>query len=161
MKYLCLTALAFSLVTTGLSAQEDQLKPGLELAETVFGSIEDRPNQMVDMGEFTSFGESIFVSMDSNESDSIDYSEFDEWDFGFNYIAENADQERAYATAKHIIFAFWDRDGDGSIGLSEYHQAMISDFRRADIDHNALLTRDEFLSGYIVNIGYRAAIKGE
>ena len=35
---------------------------------------------------------------------------------------------------------------------------MVWDFRRADLDNDAFLTRDEFLTGYIVISAYRAAI---
>jgi hypothetical protein len=88
----------------------------------------------------------------------VDPEEFTSWDFGFNFIAEDAGQERAYETAQKIIFANWDHDADGEISQSEYHKSMVWDFRRADIDDNALLTQQEYLRGYVVNVAYRAAL---
>ena len=142
-------------------AQSEEVTPGRELSELIFGSIEDDPEGAADMGEFVNFGKDIFVSMDANENLSIDQIEFMEWDFGFDYIAEDEGQVRSFETAKKIIFAIWDQDADGRISKSEYDKAMVTDFRRADTDNDALLSREEFLSGYIVILAYRAAILGE
>ena len=100
-------------------------------------------------------------SMDSDDDGNITPSEFKEWDFGFNFIAEDEGQQRAYDTAQKVLFAFWDRDGNGEISKSEYHKAMIADFRSADINDDAFLSEDEFLTGYVVVRAYRAAITGQ
>lgn len=139
----------------------DQATPGRELAELVFGSIETSQSEAVDMGEFVRFGHDIFVSMDANDSGAVDFTEFKDWDFGFNYIAEDEGQLRAFETAQKMIFAFWDHDADGQIARREYHKSMVWDFRRADVDDDALLSRGEFLSGYLVILAYRAAITGQ
>ena len=152
-------ALLLALPSAGF-AQSDEATPGRELAELIYGSIEDNPTGAADMGEFVNFGQDIFVSMDSDESGSVDPNEFTEWDFGFNFIAEDQGQERAYETAQKILFAIWDHDGDSEIARQEYHKSMVWDFRRADTDDDAFLTRDEFLSGYVVNLAYRAALTG-
>ena len=161
MKTLTATLALLLVLSVGASAQSDVPTPGRELAELVYGSIEDNPEGTADMGEFVNLGRDIFVSMDYDENQSIDFGEFTEWDFGFNFIAEDEGQKRAYVTAQRILFSFWDRDADGEISKNEYHQSMVSDFRRADTDNNAFLTRDEFLSGYIINVAYRAAIIGQ
>ncbi len=152
-------ALLLALPSAGL-AQSDEVTPGRELAELIYGSIEDNPDGAADMGEFVDFGQDIFVSMDTDESGSIDPVEFTEWDFGFNFIAVDEGQERAYQTAQKVLFAIWDHDGNGEIGRQEYHKSMVWDFRRADTDDDAFLTREEFLSGYVVNLAYRAALTG-
>ena len=142
-------------------AQADEATPGRELAELIYGSIEESQTGSADLGEFVNFGRDIFVSMDADENGSIDPGEFTEWDFGFNYIAEDEGQNRAFQTAQKIIFAIWDHDGDGTIGRQEYQKSMAWDFRRADTDNDAFLTREEFLRGYIINLAYRAAIIGQ
>lgn len=141
-------------------AQSDGTTLGRELAELIYGSIEDNPSGGIDMGEFVNFGGDIFASMDSDESNSVDPEEFTEWDFGFNFIAEDSGQERAYETAQKILFAIWDHGADGEISRREYHKSMVWDFRRADVDDDAFLTQEEFLRGYVVNVAYRAAISG-
>ncbi|MEJ8563535.1 signal transduction protein [Yoonia sp. GPGPB17] len=161
MKKIFLITTMLSVMATIAVSQETETTPGRDLAETVFGSIEEHPNGIIDSGEFVNFEDTIFVSMDSDENLSLDFEEFTVFDFGFIQFADEANQKRAYETAQRIHFAFWDRDGDGTIGRREYHQSMIADFRRADLDGDALLTRDEFLSGYVVNIAYRAAITGQ
>ena len=141
-------------------AQTSDMPAGRELAETVFASIGNDPNGRIDMGEFTEFGRLIFASMDHDENAAVDAGEFTTWDFGYNIIADDTGQSRAYETAQKILFAFWDRDGDGAISRSEFHQSMVWDFRRADVDDDAFLTKGEFLRGYVVNTAYRAALTG-
>lgn len=96
--------------------------------------------------------------MDYSEDKVVDFTEFSDWDFGFNFIAQDVGQEHAYLAAQKIIFAVWDRDGDRTINRREYRKAMIWDFNHADINDDALLTKDEFLDGYIIIKAYRAAI---
>lgn len=160
MNSLTATCALFLALPIAAIAQSDAPTPGRDLAELIYGSIEDNPNGAADMGEFVNFGQDIFVSMDYDEDGSVDLGEFTEWDFGFNFIAEDEGQQRAYVTAQKILFAFWDRDANGLISRSEYHTAMAADFRRADTDDDAFLTRDEFLRGYVINVAYRAAITG-
>ena len=155
---ICALLLAFPAI--GI-AQSEETTPGRELAELIYGSIKNNPNDAADMGDFINFGQDIFVSMDFDESGSIDLGEFTEWDFGFNFIAEDEGQDRAYQTAQKVIFAIWDRDGDGKVGRQEYNKSMVWDFRRADTDDDAFLTRDEFLEGYVINLAFRAAITGQ
>lgn len=123
---ICVLVLASS---TASVAQSDEKTPGRELAEIIFGSMEISPTSGADMGEFVSFGSDIFVSMDYDDNGSVNLEEFTTWDFGFNFIAEDEGQQRAYETAQKIVFAVWDHDGDGDISQREYHKSMVSDFR--------------------------------
>ncbi|WP_424974953.1 signal transduction protein [Dinoroseobacter sp. S124A] len=161
MKTLAAICASNLLLVAPAIADMEEIGPGQELAKLVFGSIEARPNGLADMGEFTAFGNDIFVSMDADGSNTITFDEFTDWDFGFTFIAEDETQQRAYETAQMILFAFWDRDGDGDIDSSEYHKSMIADFRSADINGDAFLSEEEFLTGYIVNRAYRAALAGK
>ncbi|TDT75649.1 hypothetical protein BDE40_2382 [Litoreibacter halocynthiae] len=161
MKSLTTTCALLLALSGPALAQSKVNTPGRDLAELVFGSIEEHPKGAIDMGEFVNFGRDIFVSMDSDESGSVSREEFTAWDFGFNFIAADSGQERAYETAQSIIFAIWDHDADGEIERREYHKSMVWDFRRADVDDDAFLTQDEFLSGYIINVAYRAAITSQ
>ncbi len=161
MKMLTATCALLLAVPATAMAQSDASTPGRELAELIFGSIEGNPEGTANIGEFVNFGQDIFVSMDYDDSGSVDTKEFTDWDFGFNFVAEDAGQNRAYETAQKILFAIWDHDADGQISRTEYHKSMVSDFRRADTNDDAFLTRDEFLSGYVINLAYRAAITGQ
>ena len=161
MKTLTATCVLLLALSGAAIAQSDDATPGRDLAELIYGSIEDNPKGAADMGKFINFGQDIFVSMDSNEDSSVDPSEFTEWDFGFNFIAEDEGQQHAYETAQKVLFAFWDRDGNGEISRTEYHKSMVADFRRADTNDDAFLSRDEFLGGYVINVAYRAAITGQ
>ena len=41
---------------------------------------------------------------------------------------------------------------------TEYRQSLSADFRRADFNNDAVLTEEEFLSGFSINVAARAAI---
>lgn len=161
MKNLAPTCAFILALSAGTMAQSEEMTPDRELAEIIYGSMDISPTEGADMGEFIRFGSDIYVSMDHDDNGSVDLKEFTDWDFGFNFIAEDEGQQRAYETAQKIVFAVWDHDGDGEITEREYHKSMVTDFRRADTDDNAFLTRDEFLSGYLINIAYRAALTGK
>ena len=161
MKTLTATCALLLAIPGLVLAQSDEATPGRELAELIYGSFEENPEGAADMGEFVNFGEDIFISMDYDNSGSVDLGEFTDWDFGFNFIAVDEGQERAYETALKILFASWVHDGDGEIVRTEYHKSMVTDFRRADTNDDAFLTRDEFLNGYVINLAYRAAITGQ
>lgn len=160
MRKLILTCATLLISAAPTFADSHGSTPGRDLAETVFESIENNPNGMLDMGEFVTFGRSIFASMDGNDDAKIEFEEFTTFDFGFDGIAEDADQQRDYVTAQKILFAFWDRNGNGTISTGEYQNSMTSDFQRADINNDAFLSKEEYLRGYIINLAYRAALVG-
>lgn len=158
MKTIISTLAAIAVSATAAVADMQAQGPGKELALRVFGSMEANQNGMIDMGDFTNFGKAIFVSMDYDDNESITFDEFTSWDFGFNFVAEDAGAESRYRVAQRILFGLWDRDADGEIGKSEYNRSMVDDFRRADLNNDAFLTEEEFTTAYIVGRAYRAAI---
>ncbi len=161
LKSLTIASLAMLLVSPAALAESHQASPGKALAAIVYDSIDKNPDGFVDMNAFTSFGREIFVSMDFNDDGNITLDEFQDWDFGFNFIAEDIEQKRGYETAQKILFAFWDRNPDGAIARIEYQRAMVTDFIQADINNDTHLTEEEFLVGYIVNRAFRAALTGK
>ena len=73
------TALSACLISAvPLMATADET-PGQELAELIFDSIGDDPDAAIDMGAFVDFGSDIFVSMDFDESGSVNMQEFTDW----------------------------------------------------------------------------------
>ena len=96
--------------------------------------------------------------MDTDEDGVLSLGEFMSWDYGMLPIAQEAGREDAYDTALRVVFAFWDRDGDGVISRTEHRQSLMADFQRADTDNDALMTRDEFTSGFSIMVALRAAI---
>lgn len=144
-----------ALMPLAASAQDT---PGRQLAEMAFAGLDGADRGFIDQGEFSNFGSDVFVSMDSDESDSIALAEFLAWDVGFINIAQDAGREEAYETAMRVVFSFWDRDGDGEITRREHRISLMADFQRADLDNDALLTQEEMLSGFSVMVAARAAI---
>lgn len=143
------------------AANAQDMHPGKKLAITAFKSIDENERGFIDMADFHNFSENVFVSMDANDDGSIDLDEFLFWDYGMKPIAQARGASAALTTAMRVVHAFWDRNGDGKITHAEHRTSTLSDFRRADIDDNAILTQEEFVSGFTVMKALRAAIAPE
>ena len=135
-----------------------QTGEGRDLARLAFKSVDQDEKGYIDQGEYTMFGNDVFVSMDYDDNDKLSLGEFLSWGFGMEQVAEAAGRAEAYETAMRVVFAFWDRNGDGEISKTEFRQSASADFRRADFNNDAVLTEEEFLSGFSINIASRAAI---
>ncbi len=139
-----------------------QDKPeGRELAELSFDSVDRLGKGYLHQGDMEAARLEIFTSVDSDESGSIELPEFLGWDYGFQNIAESNNRELAYRTALKVVFSFWDRNGDGKITQAEHRKALSVDFDRADVNDNAILEKEEFVSGFSVLVAIRAALKPE
>lgn len=137
-------------------------EPGIEgrvIGNAIFDTMDLAGRDAVHMGEIEAFRATVFVGMDGDENRRVTYEEFALWDPGFAQVAAELGRSEAYATASKIIFAFWDRDADGELDNAEMRLAMTSDFRRADLDDDGLLSRDEFIQGFPIMVAMRAAIR--
>jgi len=131
---------------------------GRRLAELAFSGLDTADRGHIDQGEFTNFGSDVFYSMDYDQNDSLSLDEFMNWDYGMSGVAEERGRVEAYETALRVVFAFWDRDGDGDVNRTEHRQSLNFDFQRADVNGDALLTQEEFTSGFSVMVALRAAL---
>jgi len=141
---------------------EPEPEPGIEgrkVGETILATIDESGRGSVHQGDIERFRSAVFAGMDYDGNGKVTYAEFSGWDPGFALVARDEGKADAYTTASKIVFAFWDRDGDGILTEREMRFAMNADFRRADLDDNALLSRDEFLTGFPMMIAMRAAIR--
>lgn len=154
------SAIALLLVAAANPSLADSHKTeGRLTAELTFSSIDRNANGYIHQGDLEVFRSDVFASMDSDENSRLTYDEFSAWDPGFSAIAEKTGKADAYMTATKIVFAFWDRDGDGAITESEMRHAMNADFRRADINDDAALSEDEFLKGFTIIVAMKAALR--
>lgn len=132
---------------------------GRQVGETLFVSMDTTGRGAIHMGDLEEFRSSVFAGMDYDTNGRVTYDEFASWDPGFVFIAEDVGRMEAYTTASKIVFAFWDRNGNGELTEPEMRFAMTSDFRRADLDDDALLTMDEFIGSFPIMVAMRAAIR--
>ena len=153
-----LVAMAGGALAQTLPADEPGIE-GRQVAETIFASMDQGGRGHVTTADIERFRESAFAGMDENGDGSVNYPEFAGWDPGFARVAEDLGRSEAHVTATKIVFAFWDRDGDGVLEGQELRASMAHDFRRADLDDDARLTLDEFLSGFPIIVAMRAAIR--
>ena len=155
-----LAALIISVpLTTHAQDANDLGVEGRYVGETIFESMDAAGRGKVHMGEIEQFRESVFAGMDYDGNGKVTYEEFASWDPGFVFVAEDLGRKEAYTTASKIVFAFWDRNGNGALTEREMRFAMTSDFRRADLDDDALLTKEEFINGFPIMVAMRAAIR--
>ncbi|WP_299410900.1 signal transduction protein [uncultured Roseobacter sp.] len=155
-KIIACSLTALIVLGTPVTAQEEN--EGHRLAQMAFASLDRADRGFIDQGEFSNFGSDVFVSMDSDQDNRLSLGEFLSWDYGMEPLAREAGREDAYETALRVVFAFWDRDGDGAISPREHRLSLGADFQRADADNDAVLTEDEFTSGFSVMVALRAAI---
>ena len=146
-------------VLTGGALADDHETDGHVTAKLTFASIDQHSKGYIHQGDLEIFRDSVFAGMDKNEDGAVTYPEFRSWDPGFSYLAEEKGKVENYNTAIRVVFAFWDRDGDGKISTAEMRHAMNADMRRADLNDDAVLTEDEFLKGFTIIVAVRAAFR--
>lgn len=157
-----LTVIAAVVAALPLCAVAQSAEPGFEgrvLGETLYETMDTSGRGFIQAGDLERFRDSVFAGMDYDRDLKVTYEEFAAWDPGFRRVAEDLGRADAYMTASKIVFAFWDRDGDGDLTEREMRVSMSADFRRADQDSDHLLTEEEFLSGFPIMIAMRAAIR--
>ena len=142
-----------------VSGETAPASEGQRLARLAFESVDTTGKGYLHTGDVESYRENVFLSMDADESASIEESEFLGWDFGFINEAEALGRRGEYDTALKTVFTIWDRDGDGSITEAEHRFALRADFDRMDINGNSILEEDEFLRGFSVMAAIRSALK--
>lgn len=156
------TTLLCAAPTLSMAQATQSDEPGIEgrvVGNAIFDTMDLTDRGAVHMGEIEDFRSRVFLGMDSDASRRVTYEEFAMWDPGFAQIAADLGRSGAYTTASKIIFAFWDRDANGDLDEAEMRLAMTSDFRRADLDDDGLLTRAEFIQGFPIMVAMRAAIR--
>lgn len=161
MKRLAATVFA-SLLLPLMPAQAQSQEQGIEgreIGNAIFDTMDLAGRDSVHMGEIEDFRATVFLGMDGDENQRVTYEEFSLWDPSFAQVAAELGRSEAYTTASKIIFAFWDRDADGELDNAEMRLAMTSDFRRADLNDDGLLSREEFIQGFPIMVAMRAAIR--
>ena len=104
-------------------------------------------------------GANVFHSMDGDNNGRISRSEFMKWDWGYFYLAEQKGQSKKHNAVKRILFALRDRNNDGRIERKEMRISVFTDFRRADLNHDGVLSEAEFLNAWTPIIVMKAAHK--
>lgn len=115
----------------------------------------------IHQGDLEVFRASVFVGMDGDNNAKVTYVEFAAWDPNFAYVAEQTGRTDAHATAPKIVFAFWDRNGNGEMTEREMRHAMAANFRCADVDDDGVLSQTAFLQGFPIMLAMRAALRAD
>lgn len=154
-------SMLMSLSTTSMAQTTDDGlgAQGRVVGETIFATIASGDRDAFHTGDLEVFRASVFGGMDYNGDHRVTHEEFSQWDPGFAAIAQELGRSEAYVTASKIVFAFWDRDGSGELVEPEMRFAMTADFRRADLDDDGLLSREEFIQSFPIMVAMRAAIR--
>lgn len=156
MKKQILTMMTCLLLTGAAHASD--MNDGRSLAELAFESANSANRDFIDFGEFITFGADIFAVKDADDDKKLTLEEFMNFDFGMQAIAEQKGRSASYDTALRILFAFRDRNRDGLISVTENRKSLDVDFRRADTNHDTVLTKEEFLNGFSMIMALKAAI---
>lgn len=155
-KILVCSCAAMLSAATPIFAQE--ASEGRRIAEAAFTNLAGSDRGWIDQGTFTNFGGDAFAAMDYDQDLKLTLGEFLVFDTGMRAVAEDAGRLDNHDTAMRIVFAFWDRDGDGLVSKSEHTRSLSYDFQRADANSDARLELEEFTSGFTLMVALRAAI---
>ncbi|MEP0519361.1 MAG: hypothetical protein ABJO09_02235 [Hyphomicrobiales bacterium] len=153
------TSIVALAILTSPSLAETAKTEGRETAELTFASIDRNSQGFIHQGDLEAFRSDVFASMDGDDNGRLTYPEFSAWDPGFSEIAAKENKSDAFVTATKIIFSIWDRNADDQITVSEMRFAMTADFRRADVNDDAVLSQDEFLKNFAIIVAMRAAVR--
>lgn len=159
MKLVSLTALVSVIGMSPVFSQTTT--EGRDLANYAFETIDVSENGMIDMGESHIYGEGVFSGMDADGNARVSETEFLAWGYGFQNLAADIDKELVYRTALRVVFSFWDRNQNGEISRTEQRVATNRDFRRADVNGDALMSKEEFFGGFSIMMAIRVALKDE
>jgi len=157
MNILKIGAVALAIMPSLAAAQT--ISEGLRLAEVTFESVDTAGRGYVDMGNMENFRRLVFVSQDADDNHRVSLQEYLEWDYGFSNLAAETNRELAYITALKVVHSFWDLNGDGEVSEAEHRRSIMADFSRADLNNDAILSKEEFISGFSVLVALRAALK--
>ncbi|MGI9514086.1 MAG: hypothetical protein ACR2OL_14375 [Anderseniella sp.] len=159
MKSTKLISLLVCFFVASAAANAQKKSEGRELAELGFAAVDAQSKGFAHIGDLEAYRKLVFVSMDANDDKKVDLNEFLGWDYGFHLIAEEQGKKNAYLTSKKVIFHFWDRNGDGFLAPAEHRKAIIADFQRADLNNDAILSKEEFIRNFSIMAAMRAALK--
>jgi Ca2+-binding EF-hand superfamily protein len=131
---------------------------GRDLAALSFVDSDRDGDARLTPEELEAQSDRVFVSMDSDEGGTLSEQEFLSWGFGMSNLADESGTRQSHDTALRIVFDLWDRDNDGAVTEAEQSEGIASSFAYADLDADGALAEDEFLQGFIVNLGMRNAL---
>ncbi len=154
---------AVCLVTAGTSfgpALAHAQETGKELSQITFTGADQNNDGVLSFEEVAKTGANIFVSMDTNDDRSVSQAEFNEWDWGYFYLAEKKGETERYSAVKRILFALRDLNSDKRIDQSEMRIGSFTDFSRADLNHDRILSELEFLNAWTPILVLKSAHKG-
>ncbi|WP_308915483.1 hypothetical protein [Jannaschia sp. LMIT008] len=154
-----LAALALSAAALPAAAQSMSAKdPGRAFMEAIaMGTDTDRDRRLAP-AEMRVLATAAFDLADADSNGVVTRTELEAADFGMNALAAHRGRGQAMETATALMFAFADRDHDGSIDGVEHAAAARLAADLADTDGDGAMSYAEFYDGYMFNMAYRAAL---
>ncbi|WP_034884043.1 hypothetical protein M728_005665 (plasmid) [Ensifer sp. WSM1721] len=119
----------------------------IEAMNNIAASIDANIDGVVTAAEHLDFTVAAFVSMDTDETRTIEENEFLGWDMGFAYIADGLSKLDTYGDVKADVFAAWDADGDGAISFAEANEQAATEFINSDADGNSEVVARDLATG--------------
>jgi Ca2+-binding EF-hand superfamily protein len=146
-----------AMALTQQAAAQD-LSTGRSLAAQTFFDSDADGDARLTAEELEAHSGLVFVSMDADEGGTLSEQEFLSWGFGMSNLADEGGTRQSHDTALRMVFDLWDRDNDAAVTEAEQSEGVATSFAYADLDADGALTEEEFLQGFIVNLGMRNAL---
>ena len=131
---------------------------GRALTEQLAGAVDEDGDGIIDPRELNAFAEAVFMSVDTDGDSAMSIAELAGWRYGMADIAAFRDRSQAFETTIAFVHDIFDRDDDGRVTPAEHAAAVAHSAAYADLDSDGVLTRDEYLDGFIFNVAMRSAL---
>lgn len=130
-----------------------------DVVMAAFSSSDSNQDGIIDADEVSAMANSMFLSMDYDDNQSVTFKEFQLWDFGLASTSEGEGQSVEFETGKRILFAIQDLDANGQMSAEEHLESLELGFARADRDESGAMSMEELASGFLPSIIFRAALE--
>jgi hypothetical protein len=131
---------------------------GRALAEQLADVLDEDGDGVIDRAELDEFSAAVFASVDRDGDGVMTADELASWRYGMADIATFRGREEAFETTIAFVHDIFDRDNDGRVTATEHVAAIAHSATYADLDGDGVLTRDEYLDGFVFNVAMRNAL---
>ena len=131
---------------------------GRALAEQLADALDADADGMIDAAELDGFAAAVFASVDRDGDGAMTAEELASWRYGMADIAAFRGREEAFETTIALVHDIFDRDNDRRVTPAEHAAAIAHSADYADLDGDGVLTREEYLDGFVFNVAMRNAL---
>ncbi|MFQ8432790.1 hypothetical protein [Amaricoccus sp. W119] len=141
------SALALSFPVAAMAESAENIAPEIDVMRRIASAYDENGDDKISVEEFREFTRTVWRSMDTNASGSVEREEFMLWDPGFSHAAEMKGELEDYTELKGHVFDYWDQDDDGIATREEVIELSDAEFATSDSDGDGFVTGRDLAFG--------------